>query len=162
MRKSTAAYRELKSELSQSKKQKPNPSPPSHASTCSTSSDEEEEEAEAEAEVTINKNGEPSQQSQKQSTSGSKTPLSSKLKAKLKTPKIATAAFWQAQPGFEQIWKGKSTAGETSATAGKGHVIDVDGYARHLGPYRVGLKSLSRKQEYQVCGLGLETLECFY
>lgn len=74
------------------------------------------------------------------------------------------AAFWAQTPGFEQIWHGKSTskngvAGSGAAkgwgsTSTKSSSLDLSLYGKMLEPYRVSLKSLSRRDEYQV-GSGL-------
>lgn len=69
------------------------------------------------------------------------------------------AAFYAEMPGFERIWKGKSSAtgpnGARSSSASDAGLSSAD-LARHtklLEPYRVSLTSLSRKTEYQVCQL---------
>ncbi|KAI5477864.1 zinc finger with UFM1-specific peptidase domain protein [Pseudohyphozyma bogoriensis] len=63
------------------------------------------------------------------------------------------AAFWDAAPGFNQIWTGKgSRPGFGRGSGGKEEkgALEVEKHSKLLEPYRVSLKSLSRNREYQV------------
>lgn len=60
-------------------------------------------------------------------------------------------AFWDAAPGFGQIWHGRAGEGNGASKGEAG--IDLAEYSKHLEVYRVGLRSLSRKDEYQVRSL---------
>lgn len=64
------------------------------------------------------------------------------------------AAFWAQQPGLRHA--NLSTFGESSQKSREDDCSDlVSSYRKSLEPFRVSLKSLSRKDEYQVSRLAL-------
>lgn len=58
-------------------------------------------------------------------------------------------AFWRETPGEAKIWKGKNSS-RSSEGEGRANGLELRGSSKYLEGFRVSLKSLGRRDEYQV------------